>query len=188
MLFAAGDGELGPGFFIIKATAQGSDMSRTRVLTSLHDDAGHFSRLHGWSLLMWAEKKLVNGTLVASADVKRPYLIHAESLAVVTVQTKAWMDSSAACMWAELCLHPWLQRNGRLPAVLVWDNCGSHNTEVVSAVLSSLDPPVFVHNLPPNCTDVLQVMDLVVNGPVKKRLREVLCNVRGIVVRSVSEV
>ena len=59
---------------------------------------------------------------------KRPYLINTETLEVITVQIKAWMDTPGICMWSEVQLKAWAaRRSGRV--FVVWDNCGPHKTE-----------------------------------------------------------
>ena len=49
---------------------------------------------------------------------------------------------------------------------MIWfDNCGCHKTAVVDDTISELG--VQIACLPPNMTGILQVLDLVVNGPLK---------------------
>ena len=60
-----------------------------------------------------------------------------------------------------------LTLNGR--CCVVWDNCGSYNVATVKSVLAEWD--IIPENLPPNLTDLIQVMDLIVNGPVKSGIR-----------------
>ena len=57
---------------------------------------------------------------------------------------------------------------------MTWfDSCGCHKTSIVDDVIQELD--VQIACFPPNLTGVLQVLDLVVNGPLKARTR----NLRG---------
>ena len=57
---------------------------------------------------------------------------------------------------------------------MIWfDNCGCHKTKMVDEVIGELD--VQIACLPPNMTGVLQVLDLVVNGPLKAHTK----NLRG---------
>ena len=71
-------------------------------------------------------------------------------------------------MWADTQLGPYFQkRRGR--CVVVWDNCGSHNVATVQEVFAEWG--IATENLPPKMTDLLQVMDLVVNGPIKAGIR-----------------
>jgi hypothetical protein len=79
------------------------------------------------------------------------------------------MDTPRACMWLELCVAPLAAVK---PVVLVWDNCGSHKTEGVKQFAASLqEGRIHLKNLIENTTDLLQPMDLVVNGPIKSDLR-----------------
>ena len=74
-------------------------------------------------------------------------------------------------MWLETVVKPLKEKLGKL---LIWfDNCGCHKTAVVDDVISELG--VQIACLPPNMTGILQVLDLVVNGPLKAHTR----NLRG---------
>jgi DDE superfamily endonuclease len=86
---------------------------------------------------------------------------------VITSQFKAWNDTVRMIMWLELVVKP---LKGKLDDLLIWfDNCGCHKTAVVDEVINDLN--VYVACLPPNKTGVLQVLDLVVNGPFKAHCR-----------------
>ena len=52
MLFGSAAGKMGPLWAIIKCSAKGVDHSKTRVLITLHMEAG-FTVADGWKLLMW---------------------------------------------------------------------------------------------------------------------------------------
>jgi hypothetical protein len=79
------------------------------------------------------------------------------------------MDSARACMWLELIVAPLAAAE---PIVVVWDNCGSHKTDGVLKFAKSLaGGRVHLVNLLENTTDLLQVMDLVVNAPIKADIR-----------------
>ena len=74
-------------------------------------------------------------------------------------------------MWLELVVKSLKERLGKL--MICFDNCGCHKTSIVDDVISELD--VQIACLPPNITGVLQVLDLVVIGPLKAHTR----NLRG---------
>lgn len=57
--------------------------------------------------------------------------------------------------------------------LLVWDSCGPHRVPAVAHVLAEWG--VASEPLPVNLTDELQVMDLVVNGPLKAHMRYFRC-------------
>ena len=58
----------------------------------------------------------------------------------------------------------------RLGKLLIWfDNCGCHKTNIVKRYIEDND--IDVAYLPPNMTAILQVQDLVVNGPLKSHVR-----------------
>ena len=81
---------------------------------------------------------------------------------------KAWNDQVRMIMWLELIMVPMRVRLGKL---LIWfDNCGCHKTSIVQRYIEDSD--IGVAYLPPNMTAVLQVLDLVVNGPLKSHVRQ----------------
>ena len=55
--------------------------------------------------------------------------------------------------------------------LLIWfDNCGCHKTAIVQDYIEEIE--IDVAYLPPNMTAILQVLDLVVNGPLKAHVRQ----------------
>jgi len=62
--------------------------------------------------------------------------------------------------------------------LLLMDNCGPHKTDCLHSVFNEAN--VEVGLLPPNMTSELQVLDLVVNGPIKAHIRKLraqrICN------------
>ena len=59
--------------------------------------------------------------------------------------------------------------------MLIWcDNCGSHKTTSVTGVIREVG--VDVCFLPKNITGEQQVLDLVVNGPLKAHIRTIRAN------------
>ncbi len=68
-------------------------------------------------------------------------------------------------------MKPWKDRQlcGAIKPVLVWDNFSAHHTEAVKAAYDNIG--VTIECLLPNTTSILQVMDLVVNGPMKAAVR-----------------
>ena len=175
MLFGTGEVEMGPLWAIIKCTVKGFDLSSARVLITLHLQPG-FTVADGWELKMW-ERELtlpIKGKKGQTQTVinRRPYLINAETLEVITIQHKAWMDTAGICMWSEIQLKPWAaRRTGRV--LVVWDNCGPHKTEAVKAAFARDN--ITQEELTPKMTDILQVMDLIANGPVKAGIRRDRC-------------
>ena len=60
----------------------------------------------------------------------------------------------------------------KLGKILIWcDNCGSHKTSSVIEVISEFGAVVCF--LPKNMTGELQVLDLVVNSPLKSHIRTI---------------
>ena len=95
------------------------------------------------------------------------YIIHKDTHHVITSQFKAWNDTVRMVMWYEILIKPIKERVGKM---LLWcDNCGSHKTSSVRDVIEEIG--IDVAFLPRNMTGELQVLDLVVNGPLKAHIR-----------------
>lgn len=186
-LFGSAAGTFYPAFIIIKCTTKNKhDLSSSRVLKKWHDDPTFNRNISlpdgstrkAWVLEEWSRTIAVKegrGKKAALVErlYKRPYLRHVLSRHIITVHHKAWMDTAGVCMWADVQLGP-IARKAGLRYHLVWDNCGPHNTAAALAVLK--EHSVKVHTLPPRMSDKLQIMDLVVNGPMKAAMRKARCD------------
>ena len=160
---------MGPSYNIIKMSVKGVDLSTSRVLNNLHKIVG-FRTQDGWNHGLWEKTLTLNVKGKATTQLhRRPYLIHTESMVVITVQIRAWMDTVGLCMWIELQLGPYYQKWHRGRCCIIWDQCPSHTVPVVALVM--LQWGIVQEPLPKNMTDILQVMDLVVNGPIKAGIR-----------------
>ena len=101
-------------------------------------------------------------------DHKCWYMTHDQTNHVITSQHKAWNDQVRMTMWLELIMLPIKMRLGKL---LIWfDNCGCHKAAIVQDYIEEIG--IDVAYLPPNMTAILQVLDLVVNGPHKAHVRQ----------------
>jgi glycerol-3-phosphate cytidylyltransferase-like family protein len=70
-------------------------------------------------------------------------------------------------LWFEVVIKPIKERLGKM---LIWcDNCRSHKTTSVMEVIREIGVDVVF--LPKNMTGELQVLDQVVNGPLKAHIR-----------------
>ena len=144
------------------------DQSRMRVIRDLHSKNKGFDVDDGWNLIKWTKELTIKGVTNIHACY---YIINNVTGNVITSQYKAWNDSIRMIMWLETVVKPLKEKLGKL---LIWfDNCGCHKTAVVDDVISELG--VQIACLPPNMTGILQVLDLVVNGPLKAHTR----NLRG---------
>ena len=173
-LYGSAAGKMQPIMFIVKCTSSSSvDLSRTTVLTKLHSST--FSAASGWAARMWQREMQVQSKDkkgVINVIHRRPYLIHLLEGHVITCQNRAWMDTAGIAMWTDLIFGPRTKEaTGR--ACMVWDNCGPHKVEAVRKVFQEWN--VTVLELPPKMTDTLQVMDLVVNSPLKAAIRRQRC-------------
>lgn len=167
-LWATASGKMGPPFFIIKCSKKSMDLASTRVIDNLHLQKG-FRSVDGWSLCIWQRTLtlIIKGKSV-TGTYRRPYLVSRLTGAVITCQHRAWMDTPGLCMMLDTVFKPWMQANKRRPFI-VWDNCGPHLVDAVKQTLAELG--IASDTLPKNMTDILQVMDLVVNGPLKAGVR-----------------
>ena len=162
------NGQFAPLMIIIKhsiSSLERPDQSRMTVVRDLYKKDEGFGEKDGWKLILW-EKKLTIGGI--TADHKCYYIINKDTGEVITSQYKAWNDTVRMIMWLETIIKPLKEKLGKL---LIWfDNCGCHKTALVDDVINSLQ--IHVACLPPNMTGILQVLDLVVNGPLKAHSRK----------------
>lgn len=166
------DGDFAPLFFIIRHSVSSTtrpDQSGMKVIQDLHKRDDGFGASNGWKLLKWTKKLTIyNKKKVPEEAVHMVwYIIHETTGNVITSQYKAWNDTVRMCMWLELVMMPIQERDGKL---MLWmDNCGCHKTFAVEEMMKALQMDVAC--LPPNMTHILQVPDLVVNGPLKAYTR-----------------
>lgn len=171
-------GEFAPLFIIIKHSASSNkkpDQTTMRVIPNLHKQQDGFKEADGWELKTWERTlTLLNSDTgnIETHNHKCRYLIKTRSINgesvghVITSQSKAWNDSVRLAMWLDVVCAP-LNLNKDM---LIWsDNCGSHCTDAITELFKKLH----IHNAhyPKNTTSILQVMDLVVNGPIKQHVR-----------------
>lgn len=167
----SGEGEFVPLFIIIKHSVSSEDrpdQSGMRVIQDLHKKNDGFGVRDSWELIKWSKEVTIKGVPNIHACY---YIINTVTGHVITSQYKAWNDTIRMIMWLDTVVKPYKEKLGKL---LIWfDNCGCHKTAAVDKVISELD--VQIACLPRNMTGVLQVLDLVVNGPLKAHTR----NLRG---------
>jgi DDE superfamily endonuclease len=161
-----GVGWFAPLMLIIKHSASSEmkpDQTKMKVITDLFKKEG-FTHRDGWIINKWEKTITIKGV---TADHKCIYIRHTVSGIVITSQCKAWNDTVRMVMWYELVMK---QVKDNLGKMLLWqDNCGSHHTASVSDVIRETE--IDVAFLPPNMTSELQVLDLVVNGPIKSHIK-----------------
>lgn len=139
------------------------DQTGIKVIPELFKREG-FTSNDGWEKLIW-EKQLTIKSVTAMQ--KCTYLKHTITGHIITSQVKAWNGTTRMVMWFELVMKPIRDMLGEL---LIWcDNCGSHKTNSVKDIIEETD--IDVAFLPPNMTAELQVLDLVVNGPIKAHVK-----------------
>ncbi len=168
-------GDFLPSFYILKHS-KGSDtnpdQTTMRVIPSLHRQQG-FTEADGWTKQTWEREMSIkkgkrgHETILTTLH-KVDYLINYNTREIITSQVKGWNDTIRMAMLIDLILKPQaILRGGQL---LVWmDNCSSHHVESLASIFAEAN--VEVAFLPPNTTYLLQVLDLVVNGPLKAHIR-----------------
>ena len=139
------------------------DQTKMTVVRDFHKKDG-FTTADGWMLKEWSKELEING----NTDMHKVlYLIHERTGHVITSQVKAWNDTVRMILWFEVVIKPIKERLGKM---LIWcDNCGSHKTTSVMKAIREIGVDVVF--LPKNMTGELQVLDLVVNGPLKAHIR-----------------
>ena len=159
-------GAFAPLMLIIKHSISSEarpDQTGMKVISDLFKKEG-FTAKDGWEKIIWEKKFTIKGI---TAVHKCTYLKHTITVHVITSQVKAWNDTTRMVMWFDLIMKPIKDRLGKL---LIWcDNCGSHKTSSVKEVIAETN--IDVAFLPPNMTAELQVLDLVVNGPIKAHVK-----------------
>ncbi|MBJ7298695.1 MAG: hypothetical protein JHC73_20910, partial [Dolichospermum sp.] len=165
--------QFAPLFMIIKnyVAKNKADQTSTTVLQNLQANNAYFSEAQGgWKLEQWTQKLPIrkkDGVLV-DIEYKSLYLIHGFTGHVITSQPRAWNDQVRLCMWLQLIVKPLIDRDGDI--LLWWNNCTVHETFAVQNAIKAMKG-LHTAPLPKNCTDILQVLDLVVNGPIKHHYR-----------------
>ena len=164
-------GEFAPLMLIIKHSVSSEkrpDQTGMLVIRELHKKVG-FRESEGWLLKIWQKEVMLNSI---TALHKIIYIIHSTTGHVITSQVKAWNDTVRMTLWFEVIIKPLKDKLGKM---LIWcDNCGSHKTTSVTQVIREVG--VDVCFLPKNMTGELQVLDLVVNGPLKAHIRTIRAN------------
>ena len=163
----SGTGKFVPLFIIIKhsvSSADRPDQSGMKVITSLHKKDDGFGTSNGWDLFLWRKELCISNVTALHSCYN---IIHRHTGEVITSQYKAWNDTVRMIMWIETIVVPLKNKLGKL---MIWfDNCGCHKTNLVDDLIEELG--IQVACLPPNMTGILQVLDLVVNGPLKAHTR-----------------
>lgn len=84
----------------------------------------------------------------------------------VTFQPKHWMDKQGSCIyleWLSSCYHG--EKIG-----LIWDAASSHFCEDVMEKAAALN--IVLGAIPPGCTSLLQICDLIANKPIKQAFKK----------------
>lgn len=154
-------------FIIIKHSVKNpTDESSIMVLKSLRKQLGPDDETNEWDFAYW--EKDINGVHYKCGYLRHKILHH-----IIVSQTKAWMNEIKFSMLIDLVFYPYLQNlrtNDPTKHLMLWmDNCRSHTTPFLKEQMNNLD--IDTCFFPENTTAMLQPLDLVVNGPIKKHTR-----------------
>ena len=159
-------GDFAPLMLILKHTVSSEvrpDQTGMTVVRDLHKKPG-FTVNDGWSQETWVKDLTIKGVTQTHKII---YIIQEETRHVITSQCKAWNDTIRMVLWFDVVMKPIKELLGKM---LLWnDNCGSHKTTPVRDEIKKIG--IDVAYLPRNMTSELQVLDLVVNGPLKAHIR-----------------
>ena len=170
-LYGNAAGKMKKSFNIVKCQSQSPyDLGGTRVLQNMHKKDARFSSAAGWTMERWSRSLMLpakKNEAPSLVNCVRPYLKHSDGT-IITVQNKAWMDSAGMVMMADVQIGPMMRKTGRR-VFMVWDNCGPHKVAAVQEAYAAWG--IDSDELPAKMTDILQVMDLIANGPLKAAIR-----------------
>jgi hypothetical protein len=177
MIWVRADGITGPPFIIIKCKSSSKyDYSNIQVVENLFKqlDDLHPNR---YQYLWWKRTLKLHNTKTNSEESKtccRPYILDRNTGAVITCQNKAWMDTIGLVMWADVQIGPYAEqcfKDGYGRTAIIWDNCGPHTSEFIKIIFAEHKIDIIL--LPKNMTWLLQVVDVVINAPLKSNQRQV---------------
>ena len=170
----SGVGKFVPFYIIVRHSVSSDawpDQRTMRVIPNLNKKAG-FTENDGWFLKTWSKELTTTNKKkeLITATHHIYYLQHAQTGHVITSQHKAWNDTIRMAMWTDVVFNSdFIDKTPDGDRLLWMDNCGCHKTDVIINLFKQLKIDMAL--LPPNMTDLLQVLDLVVNGPIKAHIR-----------------
>jgi hypothetical protein len=142
-----------------------------RVITDLNrkNNSG-FGEIDGWYADIWQGECAFNRKHPDVISIHKVwYLKHRATKHIITSQFKAYMDTIRMLMYIELVVAEYMRDAGLTEFFLWMDNYSAHNTLAVQRMLDkyNIQTPFY----PPNMTPILQVCDLHINAPIKRKER-----------------
>lgn len=146
-----------------------------RGARSVHETAGGSSRSYITVLACGSASgcTLPPFTVYKGVYIKKEWMAHGLAAALYGVSESGWMQGSNFLSWFKKLFIPavsHLLKTG--PVVLFVDGHHSHIT--VDLIAYAREKGVHLYCLPPNCTHVLQPLDVGTFGPVKSEWRKIL--------------
>ena len=166
LLGSSSNGNMLPLMMILKVGTQNTfDLTAEKTLKRVKDQL----KLDTW------EYKVFKTTITDGKGVVREYcrplLQNPANLDLITVQHKAWNDAVGMLMYLKYQLQPWKEQNApNDQCMMVVDNVSFHHVQEVTAAFATAQ--WILKFFPPNMTDELQPMDLVVNAVLKAEMRK----------------
>jgi hypothetical protein len=170
---ALANGNQMPLMLIIKhsiSSKERPDQTKMTVVAELFRQDTGFGPSHGWILECWHDIIAFSRDRSGQVDDHKVWYIRNKiSLHVITSQHKAYMDTVRMGMYLDTIVEPYMKKE-KLGQFFLWmDNYSAHNTEYITNKMEKLNiTPAF---LPSNMTSLLQVCDLHLNGPIKRKTR-----------------
>jgi DDE superfamily endonuclease len=158
-------------FFAPKPRRSYAPTGSKRVFACTPDSAS--SRATGMMTICASGKKL-QLLIVYQASTKGPIrksLVNFPKGAQYTTQKKGWTNKVSMLCWVDKVLAPYIAtKPEHVIPIVVLDSHSAHKTKKVRARLTELGCQV--HYIAGGCTDLTQPINLVMNKPLKDRLRK----------------
>lgn len=168
LIGASARGDFLPSFIVLQSSCQDKRNLRSSTLLNKLLEEGNICA-HGWVKLF--HECIIKDSRGVDHLWQRPFLYNPETLDIITVQNSAWNDASTMILHIEMQLKPYKEKHfTNKDCLLIVDNVSFHKTNEVQLAFQAAG--WIVKYLPPNMTDELQPMDLVVNAVVKEELRK----------------
>lgn len=162
-----------PLFIILKhsrSSKEAPDQTSMTVVKKLHMAGKGFGSDDGWDLDVWCAEVAFDRDKPSEKATHRVwYLKHRESGHVITSQFKAYNDTIRMLMYLDLVIKGYMTKE-QLDQFLLWmDNFSAHATKPIYKLMKEIG--ISEAFFPANMTHILQVCDLIINGPIKRHVR-----------------
>ena len=166
LLGSASNGNMLPVMMILKVATQNTlDLTAEKTLKRVKEQL----KLDTWEYKVF-KTNITDGKGVVH-EYCRPLLQNPANFDLITVQHKAWNDAVGMLIHLKYQLEPWKALNApNEQCMMVVDNVSFHHVKEVTTAFAAAQ--WILKFFPPNMTDELQPMDLVVNAVLKAEMRK----------------